>query len=65
MHVSDGATPLAGEGLPFALDRFEQLGAYPSMQAFGAGGHWTDSTPSERSRSAEMPAAEAVVKFRD
>lgn len=65
LHVSDGATPLTGEGLPFALDRFEQRGAYPSMQAFGAGGHWIDSTPAQRSRSAEMPAAEAVVKFRD
>lgn len=65
LHVSDGATPLAGEGLPFALDRFEQLGAYASMQAFGAGGHWTDSTPEQRPRSAEMPAAEAVVRFRD
>jgi murein DD-endopeptidase len=65
LHVSDGTTPLAGEGVPFALDRFEQLGAYPSMQAFGAGGHWTDSIAAQRSRNEEMPAAEAVVKFRD
>jgi hypothetical protein len=26
LHVSDGATPLAGQGLPFAFDRFEYLG---------------------------------------
>jgi hypothetical protein len=64
LHVSDGASPLAGEGLPFAFDAFEQLGAYPSIEAFGVDKRWTDSAQGSRLRRDEMPEAQAVVRFR-
>lgn len=62
-HVSDGATPLAGEGLPFVLDRFELLGVYPSLDGFGEGARWTPAASGDTVRRAELPAEDAVVAF--
>jgi murein DD-endopeptidase len=63
-HVSDGAAPLAGEGLPFVIDGYEVLGDYPDLDAFDAGKPWRASSPATpRTRRAEMPAASAVVEF--
>lgn len=63
-HVSDGAAPLAGEGLPFTIDRYDVLGDYPDLDDFDAGKPWRPSSPvSPRTRRGEMPAASAVVEF--
>lgn len=62
-HVSDGATPLAGEGLPFVLDRFHLLGVYPSLDGFGEGARWTPAAPGDAVRRAELPAEDTVVAF--
>jgi len=63
-HVSDGATPLAGEGLPFVVDRYETLGDYPDLDDFDAGKPWR-ALPADalRHRHGVMPAANVVVDF--
>ena len=63
-HVSDGAAPLAGEGLPFVIARHEALGDYPDLGDFGAGKPWR-ALPAQTAhgRRGEMPAAGAVVEF--
>ncbi len=63
-HVSDGATPLAGEGLPFVIARYEALGDYPDLDDFDAGKPWRAlPVGSARIRREDMPAASAVVDF--
>ena len=65
-HVSDGATPLAGEGLPFVIDRYDLLGHYPSLDDFAAGKPWQSLPPGNMPvRTGDMPAANAVVDFRE
>jgi murein DD-endopeptidase MepM/ murein hydrolase activator NlpD len=63
VHVSDAAAPLAGEGLPLELDRYELLGAYDSIEAFAAGGRWKDSPANRRMQRTRMPAPNSVVRF--
>jgi hypothetical protein len=60
LHVSDGATPLAGEGLPFVLDAYDAVGAFPSM---GALGRPYASEPGTRTCTNELPSPAAVVRF--
>ena len=63
-HVSDGATPLAGEGLPFVIARYEALGDYPDLDDFDAGKPWRAAPAgSARGHRQDMPAASAVVDF--
>lgn len=65
-HISDGATPLAGEGLPFVIDRYDLLGHYPNLDEFAAGKPWQALPPdSVRTRHGDMPAASAVVDFHE
>jgi murein DD-endopeptidase len=63
-HVSDGGTPLAGEGLPFLIDDYVVLGSYPDLDGFAAGRPW-QALPSGdvRIRHDDMPAAMMVVDF--
>jgi hypothetical protein len=63
-HVSDGAAPLAGEGLPFVIARYGALGDYPDLDDFDAGKPWR-ALPAQavRDRRGEMPAPGAVVEF--
>ncbi|MGH7571356.1 MAG: M23 family metallopeptidase [Gemmatimonadota bacterium] len=67
MHVSDGATPLAGEGVPWVIWSFEVLGSYPSLPsltAFAEGVPWTPPPPgTSGTRSMELPAPFSVVEF--
>lgn len=62
-HVSDGARPLAGEGLPLEFGRYELLGAYDSIEAFAAGGRWKDAPAAQRIQRGRMPAPNSVVRF--
>jgi murein DD-endopeptidase len=65
-HVSDGARPLAGEGLPFVINRYDVLGHYSSLDDFDAGKPWQALPPgSVHARHETMPAASAVVDFRE
>ncbi len=63
-HVSDGAAPLAGEGLPFVIAGYETLGEYPDLDDFDAGKPWC-ALPAQtvRGRHEEMPAPSTVVDF--
>jgi murein DD-endopeptidase MepM/ murein hydrolase activator NlpD len=63
-HVSDGAAPLAGEGLPFVIAGYDVLGDYPDLDDFDAGKPWR-ALPAQtvRTRRGEMPAPGAVVDF--
>jgi murein DD-endopeptidase MepM/ murein hydrolase activator NlpD len=62
-HVADGETPLGGEGVPFAIDRFTLLGRYVDIGGLGAR-PW-DPAPAglEPRRAAEWPDSNAVVRF--
>jgi murein DD-endopeptidase MepM/ murein hydrolase activator NlpD len=63
-HVSDGNSPLEAEGLPYVIDRFDMLGAYESLEAFGKEQPWTVMpTGSVTHRLMEFPTAAAVVDF--
>ena len=64
MHVSDGATPLRGEGVPWALEQFELLGVYPDLGAVFAGRPWLPADSSQpRVRRQQLPAPNVVVGF--
>lgn len=65
MHVADANAPLAAEGSPWVLDRYELLGGYGSIEAFGRGA-WTPRADGvEAVRRHELPAANVVVRFPD
>jgi murein DD-endopeptidase MepM/ murein hydrolase activator NlpD len=62
-HVADGDSPLGAEGMPFVLERFELLGAYPDFAALGKA-PWVPLDRSAGSaRTGEMLAPNAVVRF--
>ena len=62
-HVADGETPLGGEGVPFAIDRFTLLGRYVDIGGLGAR-PW-DPPPAGLAprRVGEWPDANTVVRF--
>jgi len=63
-HVADANATLAAEGLPYALDGFELLGGYASIDAFGRGEPWLPLAAGlAAGRADELPAANAVVEF--
>ncbi|HEY0673635.1 MAG TPA: M23 family metallopeptidase [Longimicrobiales bacterium] len=62
MHVSNGATPMIGEGLPWTLATYELLGGYAGLSAVFAGQRWTGHQGA-RERRHELPAPNAVVIF--
>jgi hypothetical protein len=64
-HVADATNPLAAEGLPFVFTRFEQLGAYRSIEALIEGEKWIPN-PGRGAvvRERERPGENAVVRFR-
>lgn len=62
-HLGDAPDALAAEGLPFAFERFRELGRYGDIAKLGRQ-LWTprdDAAPAERKR--EMPAGNSVVEF--
>lgn len=59
-HVSDAPSPLIAEGQPWLIDRYEMLGAYPSIEAFGRGGPWVSDS---RRPGPSLPSANAVIRF--
>ena len=62
-HVSSGTQPLTGEGLPLEFDRYELLGTYESIEAFGAGQRWNEAPSKLHAQRERMPAPNSVVRF--
>jgi murein DD-endopeptidase len=61
-HVADAPSLLGGEGLPFALERFELLGRYADFDMLGKA-PWTPQAP--ETRQGERPADNTVLRFPD
>ena len=53
-HISDGGSPLEGEGLPFVFKGFDALGAFDSLGAVGSGRPWA-ATGAPARRARELP----------
>ena len=63
-HVSDASSPIAAEGLPFVFTRFDQLGAFRSIEALVSGERWLeDGAGRTNARIRERPVANAVIRF--
>jgi murein DD-endopeptidase len=62
-HVSDASSPLAAEGLPFVFKRFDQLGAFPSIEALVAGERWIGGDGRANGRRLERPGPNSVIRF--
>ena len=62
-HVGDANSPLGAEGLPFVFTRFDQLGAFESLDALVGGARWREDAAAGV-RTFERPGANAVVRFR-
>jgi murein DD-endopeptidase len=65
-HISDSNSPLNAEGLPYQLQQFKILGAYPSLATFGKSLPWSLAPAGADVRpKREFPAPLAVVDFPD
>jgi murein DD-endopeptidase len=62
-HVSDANSTLGAEGLPFVFTRFEQQGAFESIDALLRGSKPTTAAGGPVVRKMERPSANAVVVF--
>lgn len=60
-HVADTSSPLGAEGLPFALDAFEQVGSWATIDQAFSGERWQPAAP--RRFTAAMPSPNVVVRF--
>lgn len=60
-HVADTNSPLGAEGLPFALDGFEQVGSWATIDQAFSGERWQPAAP--RRFTAAMPSPNVVVRF--
>ncbi len=62
LHVVDGPSPLASEGLPLVFDSFWLQGRLPSLKPLTDGTGWKP-TDRPRQKRREMPVENAVVAF--
>jgi hypothetical protein len=63
-HIADAVEPLGGEGLPFALERFELVGRVPGLAPMLAGSPWVpQANQPPRMVAAELPLENMVVRF--
>ncbi len=60
-HVADTNSPLGAEGLPFALDAFDQVGNWATIDQAFSGERWQSTAP--RRFTGAMPAPNVVVRF--
>jgi murein DD-endopeptidase MepM/ murein hydrolase activator NlpD len=62
-HVADAPSPLGGEGMPFAIDRFELLGRYDDIAALGRARWSARSDALSVERSNERPGSNDVISL--
>lgn len=60
-HVADTNSPLGAEGLPFALDAFDQVGNWATIDRAFSGERWQPVAP--RRFTAAMPSPNVVIRF--
>lgn len=60
-HVADTNSPLGAEGLPFALDAFDQVGSWATIDQAFSGERWQPAA--SRRFTAAMPSPNVVVRF--
>lgn len=60
-HVADTNSPLGAEGLPFALDAFDQVGSWTTIDQAFSGEHWQPGAA--RRLTAAMPSPNVVIRF--
>ena len=63
LHVADSVDTLDGEGLPFVISRYEELGRYQDIAQLGHA-PWQVAQPGVRRHSQEWPTYNAVVRFK-
>jgi murein DD-endopeptidase len=62
-HVADAPSPLGGDGMPFAIDRFELLGRYDDVSKLGSA-RWSERPATlAPDRRKERPGPNDVVSF--
>ena len=62
-HVADAPSPLGGEGMPFAIDRFELLGCYDDIGTLGQA-PWSERPGSlSAQRRNERPGPNDVISL--
>lgn len=61
LHVANGLDPLASEGLPYVIDAFTVLGAYPDIGDLGRRTWRAETAPA--ARVAEWPGSNVVIRF--
>ena len=60
-HVADTNSALGAEGLPFALDAFEQVGSWTTIDQAFSGERWQPAAP--RRFTVAIPSPNVVVRF--
>lgn len=61
-HVADSISTLDADGIPYVLDEFTTIGAFPSPDGFALGKPWDAVSPGQVHRH-EFPAAFTVIAF--
>jgi murein DD-endopeptidase MepM/ murein hydrolase activator NlpD len=62
-HVADAPSPLGGEGMPFAIDRFELLGRYDDIAMLGQA-RWSERPQAlSAERRDERPGPNDVISL--
>jgi murein DD-endopeptidase len=61
-HVTDGPSPLGSEGVPYALERFEELGKIDDVDALIGGAAWK-AAAAPAAHAKEIPLENVVVRF--
>jgi murein DD-endopeptidase MepM/ murein hydrolase activator NlpD len=62
-HVTDGASPLGAEGVPYVFESFDMQGVLPSKKLLVEGGWKPRPAPTTNRRRLEIPVENAVVRF--
>jgi hypothetical protein len=62
-HIADAPSPLAAEGTPYTLRRFDVLGSVPSLAMVAEGTGWK-ATGERSEHHDELPIENSVIDFR-
>lgn len=63
LHVSTGAGPMSGDGVPYLLRDANVVGRYASLEDFGKGLPWSREGSEPATKAGLRPAEGAVIEF--